>query len=261
MKLTVLTENAAGTRFLAEHGLSYLIEHDGMIILFDAGHSDVFLKNSRELGIDLINKIDCIVLSHGHWDHGNGLTFLSGKPLITHPEAFKKRFRKNENINKGLSLSQEELSLKFQLTTSEKPYYITPQILYLGSIPRLNDYEAQSTAFVDEQGEEDYIPDDSALVLIKGNELIIMSGCAHAGICNICEYAKKVTGISAIRAVVGGFHLGQANEQLRRTIRYFQSQEVHQLIPSHCTELPALAAFHQVFGIRQLKAGQILRFE
>ena len=76
MKLTVLTENLAGGRLLAEHGLSYLIEHDEKTILFDTGHSNVFLKNAERMGIDIHDKVDVVVLSHGHWDHGDGLHFL-----------------------------------------------------------------------------------------------------------------------------------------------------------------------------------------
>lgn len=66
MKITVLTENVAEVKFLAEHGLSYLIEIDGEKILFDSGHSDVFLKNVKLLGIDIGNDVKTVVLSHGH---------------------------------------------------------------------------------------------------------------------------------------------------------------------------------------------------
>ncbi|MDP2890555.1 MAG: MBL fold metallo-hydrolase [Bacteroidota bacterium] len=63
MKLTVLTENTAGGKYLAEHGLSYLIEHEDKTILFDTGHSDVFMQNARQMGIELQNVVDLIVLS------------------------------------------------------------------------------------------------------------------------------------------------------------------------------------------------------
>jgi len=35
----------------AEHGLSYLIEFDGKRILFDAGQSDMFLKNAKKMEV------------------------------------------------------------------------------------------------------------------------------------------------------------------------------------------------------------------
>ncbi len=77
MQLTVLTDNCAGAGFLVEHGLSYLISHEGHKILFDTGHTDVFLKNAAKLEMDIQNEVNTVVLSHGHWDHGDGLSFLN----------------------------------------------------------------------------------------------------------------------------------------------------------------------------------------
>ena len=258
MKLTVLTENAAGGRFLAEHGLSYLIEHDKQTILFDTGHSDVFQQNARQLNIDLKNTVDLIVLSHGHWDHGDGLRYIENKTLITHPNSFIKRYRKNGTVNIGLELDREFISNRFKLIVSAIPYLISKSIVFLGEIPRINHFESKSTNFVDQNNAEDFVTDDSALALIQDNELIIISGCAHSGICNICEYAKKVTGISKIKAVIGGFHLKLIDEQTRETIQYFKKEKVELIIPSHCTELPALSAFYTEFKIRHLKTGQVL---
>ena len=260
MKLTVLTENVAGGKFLAEHGLSYLIEHDGKTILFDTGHSDVFMQNAQQMGIELQNVVDYIVLSHGHWDHGDGLQYVENKPLITHPNAFIKRTRKNGLINIGLTLDKETLEKRFTLITSAKSYEISESILFLGEIPRSNNFESQSTNFVDEQGIADFVPDDSALAIIQDKSLVIVSGCAHSGICNICEYAKKVTGVSKISAVIGGFHLKHVDEQTRQTIAYFKNEQINRIIPSHCTELPALSAFYSEFKINQLKTGQVLTF-
>ncbi|MBK5208013.1 MAG: MBL fold metallo-hydrolase [Flavobacteriaceae bacterium] len=109
MKITILTENCAGAGFLAEHGLSYLIEHEGETILFDTGHTDVFIKNAYTLGVDIQKVVDMVVLSHGHWDHGDGLQYIDNKTLIAHPEVFIKRFRKKDNSNIGLKLSKSEI--------------------------------------------------------------------------------------------------------------------------------------------------------
>jgi len=258
MKLTVLTENTASRIFYAEHGLSYLIEHDNQVILFDTGHSDVFLRNAGLLEIDLDKVVDFIVLSHGHWDHGNGLRFIENKILIAHPNAFVKRFRRNGAENIGLDLNSEAVEDKFRLISSSGVFQISANILFLGEIPRANNFESQTTDFVDELGVDDFVPDDSALAIIQDKKLIIISGCAHSGICNICEYAKKVTGISTILAVIGGFHLKQADEQTRQTIAYFRNEQISRIIPSHCTELPALLALYSEFKFRQLKTGQTL---
>jgi 7,8-dihydropterin-6-yl-methyl-4-(beta-D-ribofuranosyl)aminobenzene 5'-phosphate synthase len=258
MKITVLTENHAGGRFLAEHGLSYLIEYDGQKILFDTGRSDVFLRNAELLGINIHNEVKTVVLSHGHWDHGDGLRYLNGKILIMHPLAFMKRYRLNDRSNMGLTLSKNELEEKFKLITSEKPYTIAPNLYFLGEIPRLNDFEAKETPFIDENGDPDFVPDDSALAVMQKNELTIITGCSHSGICNIIEYAKKVTGVDKVHGVIGGFHLKDIDVQTTETIQYFKKQRAGKIYPSHCTELPALTAFYNVFDIVQLKTGMIV---
>jgi 7,8-dihydropterin-6-yl-methyl-4-(beta-D-ribofuranosyl)aminobenzene 5'-phosphate synthase len=74
------------------------------------------------------------------------------------------------------------------------------------------------------------------------------------------EQAKKVTGISDVKAVLGGFHLKEQNEQTRQTIAYFKTNQIEQIYPTHCTELPALAAFYDAFQNHQIKTGMVLEF-
>ncbi|BAX81456.1 MBL fold metallo-hydrolase [Labilibaculum antarcticum] len=260
MKLTVLTENMAGGEFLAEHGLSYLIEQDGKTILFDTGHSDIFLKNSILKGYRIEDSADVVVLSHGHWDHGDGLQHISNKTLIAHPNSFIKRFHKGSKRNIGLSLSKSEIKKRFNLIESALPYYITKDIIFLGEIPRTNKFESQETPFIDEQANEDFVPDDSALAIIQNNELIIITGCSHSGICNIVEYAIKVSKIDKVKVIMGGFHLKKDDSQTQKTIEYLKHLNVRQVLPSHCTELPALAAFYNEFKIQQVRTGQEFLF-
>jgi 7,8-dihydropterin-6-yl-methyl-4-(beta-D-ribofuranosyl)aminobenzene 5'-phosphate synthase len=260
MKLTVLTENTAGGRFGAEHGLSYLIEHDGKTILFDTGHSDLFLSNAVKLGYDLEKHVDVIVLSHGHWDHGDGLRYIENKPLITHPLSFIKRYRKADHSYIGLAFNKEETEKRFELFASAGPHKITDSIIFLGAIPRENDFEAKNTTFIDENGNEDFVPDDSAMVFILNKEIVVVTACSHSGICNITEYARKVTGIKKVKAVIGGFHLKKDDRQTRETVKYFKKIGVEQVHPSHCTELPALTVFFNEFGIEQVKTGKQYTF-
>lgn len=260
MKLTILTENMAGGEFLAEHGLSYLIEHDGKSILFDTGHSDVFLKNSSLKEYNIEKSIDAIVLSHGHWDHGNGLEHISNKTLITHPNSFIKRFRKGGDQNIGLSLSKSEIEKKFNLIESASPYYITKNIIFLGEIPRVNNFESQKTTFVDEQNNDDFVIDDSALAIIQDNELIIVTGCSHAGICNIVDYAIKISKIDKVKVIIGGFHLKKDDSQTQKTIDYLKHLNLGQVFPSHCTQLPAMAAVYNEFKNQQVRTGQEFHF-
>ena len=83
MEVSILTDNQPGVHTGAEHGLSYFIEHGDSKILFDTGQSDLFLHNASLMGVSLDER-DLIILSHGHYDHGNGLNHLSGGRLLCH---------------------------------------------------------------------------------------------------------------------------------------------------------------------------------
>ena len=259
MKLTVLAENTASHGFIAEHGLSYLIEYDNKTILFDTGYSDVFLQNAKKLNID-IETVNTIVLSHGHWDHCGGLRYLKNKTLICHPKAFIKRFRKIGNIPLENIFSAKDIENKFNLITSASPYYINENMIFLGEIPRINTFENQPSTYITETGENDNVIDDSALVINDKDGIIVITGCSHSGICNIIDYAKKVTQNNKVKAVIGGFHLKQNNSRLKKTIEYFKKEKINHIYPSHCTELPALAAFHFEFNTKAVKTGMVFHF-
>lgn len=259
MTISVLSEVQALEGFGSEHGLSFLVETDQQNFLFDTGASDLFMQSAARLGKDL-EEVDCIILSHGHWDHGNGLVYLKGKPLICHPACFVGRFRKSGHSYIGLSLSRQEAEERFELETFSKPVRLSAHLWYLGEIPRTNDFEAQSTRYILEDGTEDYILDDSGLAAITDGGLVVISGCAHSGICNMIEYARQVTGVRKVAAVIGGFHLQADNPQTRKTIEYLRQLKVEQVLPSHCTMDPALGLFRREFGSREVLTGACLAF-
>ncbi|MFB6342261.1 MBL fold metallo-hydrolase [Saccharicrinis sp. FJH62] len=259
--ITVLNDNTPGRGMLSEHGLSFHIQTDDRKILLDAGPGDVFKKNADKLGIDLYD-IDAVVLSHGHWDHGNGFKYLPSLPLYAHPAVFKKRYHKERNEDYvGLDFNRADFEERFDLHITDKPFQLGRNIWFLGEIPRLNKFESKSTAFIDEAGTEDYIPDDTGVAVRTKGGLIVISGCAHAGIVNTINHAQKVTGIEKVRAVMGGFHLKKADEVTRQTIREIKQLDIKEVYPSHCTDLPALAMFFNTFGMNQVRTGDVLTFE
>lgn len=160
-----------------------------------------------------------------------------------------------------MACTRQELDRRFNLILSKEPYRICDAITFLGEIPRLNDFESRQTAFFhmeESQRHEDFIMDDSALAVETRKGLVIVTGCSHAGICNIVEHARHVTGQRHVHMVLGGFHLMGDSTQLRKTIDYFKESTVDHLYPMHCTTLPALAEFHKAFGIEKLCAGDTL---
>jgi 7,8-dihydropterin-6-yl-methyl-4-(beta-D-ribofuranosyl)aminobenzene 5'-phosphate synthase len=90
--------------------------------------------------------------------------------------------------------------------------------------------------------------------------LFVVTGCGHSGIVNTLEYSKRVMGVNNMFGIMGGFHVKETDLQLKETIKYFKTNRIKHIFPSHCTELPALSSFYDNFRIKQIKTGDILDF-
>lgn len=255
MRLTVLLDNNTLTDsyFLAEPGLSLFIEEGNTRILFDAGYSDIFLTNADRKGIDL-RALDWVVLSHGHLDHTWGLDALikhrtntpdTAAKLLAHPDALlPKKDRRNEDI--GILVNRERLARHFDLHLSTDPVRLTDALVMLGEIEHTLDFESawpSGRKVVDGELVPDTLADDTALAYTSSRGLVVISGCAHAGICNTVEQARRITGVDTVHAVIGGFHLLNApKERLDRTAKYLGSLDLDALYACHCTDLAAKTA-------------------
>lgn len=266
MKLTVLCDNSAriDAYYLAEPGVAYLLEDDGAKILFDTGYSDVCVRNAQKLGIDLTD-LTALVLSHGHNDHTGGMVHLplqKGElPLYAHPGVFDhKRYRGDEI---GAPYTLEQAAEKFDLRLSKEPVQLSEHLTFLGQIPRTNDYENQSPVgerLVDGQWIPDFLPEDSAIVCRGEEGLTIITGCSHAGINNITEYAKAVCGDQRICGIIGGFHMLTVNRQTEETVRWLDKLRPKNLRPCHCTCFHARAAIHSCVPIGDTCVADVLEF-
>lgn len=259
LKIYILVDNCASDTCNSEHGLSYVVDFDKKI-LFDTGQSDLFLKNAEQMQVSL-SDIENVVLSHGHYDHGDGLLNLKNKKLICHPDVFLKRFSGRHLKAVGLHFNKEKAQELFDIKATKEPYWISDKMVFLGEIPRKFNFERNRINFYLNEKELDFLLDDSALVVNMSQGLFIISGCAHSGICNIIEYAKKVTKVTKVFGVIGGFHLRFNNQQTQETLRYFKQNNIKIVMPSHCTELAALSLFNQEFGGEQVKAGRLFTFD
>jgi 7,8-dihydropterin-6-yl-methyl-4-(beta-D-ribofuranosyl)aminobenzene 5'-phosphate synthase len=257
MKISILVDNTPGVNTKAEFGLSYFIEYNGKSILFDTAQTDLFLANAKKMSID-IKKADYIVLSHGHFDHGDGLEHIEGGTLVCHPGCFVKRYGKTSKNFIGLKHSRDEIANRFNLITSAKPYKLFEGAYFLGEIPRGSSFESQTTTFSLEDGSPDFVMDDSALALKTDEGIFVVTGCGHSGIVNTLEHAKNVTGDNRILGIMGGFHLKENNRQTQDTIAYLKRAKVKHIYPSHCTALPAMAEFHKYFSNSQIKTGDVI---
>jgi 7,8-dihydropterin-6-yl-methyl-4-(beta-D-ribofuranosyl)aminobenzene 5'-phosphate synthase len=279
MKLTVLVDNNTliDRYFYGEPGVSYFIEDKGGRVLFDVGYSDVFIRNAQKMNIDLLD-IDFLVLSHGHLDHTWGLdplirlyteATIEGidyrKPtLVTHPlTLLTKALNGLEEI--GSTISEEKLSRHFQVKLSKDPVWLNDKLVFLGEIRRKNDFEAKSSigkVVKDNFEEDDYLMDDSALAYKSPRGLVIITGCSHAGICNIVEYAKEICEDDRIIDIVGGFHLlNPPEEQLQGTLEYMKALQPTEVHACHCTDLSSKIALSKVVNLKEVGIGLTLEYE
>ena len=275
MKITVLVDNTTyiDRYFLAEPALSFFIEEGGQRVLFDCGYSDIFLKNAAKMGIDLLD-LDHLVFSHGHADHTWGVEPLMRafseagiegrphrKPLVTaHPDLFETRVEVGLG-EIGALVSLEKLRAHFSVRLEKGVVQLTERLWFLGQIPRENDFEAQEPVGT-MHGAPDWVMDDTALVW-KGDEgLVVITGCSHAGICNIVSQAKRVCGEERILDIVGGLHLlSPSPAQLNGTLVYLKGLNLSALHACHCTDFPSRKALSDVAPVKEVGVGLVLGYE
>jgi len=260
VKITTLSENTANHGFLAEWGLSILVEADGLKILLDTGTSFSAVHNAQLLGIDL-SEIDRIVLSHGHRDHTGGLREVlrimrKEVEIIAHPDIWACKYTRLEGQKEQYSgvpfrrEALESLGAKFKL--EKGPAHITDRIMTTGEIPILSGFEEiDSNLFVKEDGvlKPDKLADDLALLIDTESGLIIILGCGHRGIVNTLHDAQKLTGKEQVYAAIGGTHLFRASkERVEKTVAGLKEMGVQRLGVSHCTGFHASARLAREFG-------------
>ncbi len=254
--------------FLAEHGLSLLVSvwqgEEKHTILFDTGYSKVgVLHNLAQLGLN-IEDIEVIVLSHGHMDHTGSLNAILDKipgtiPLVLHPGAFVyPRYTRQPNGSKNIwpqTLTRDALAQKnVKIVESKTPTLIADgMIMVTGEVERTTSFEkGMPNALVEKNGDivQDPIMDDQAIVMkLNGKGLVVISGCAHAGIVNTLAFAQKTIGEQGIHAVLGGFHLsGPFFEKIHdETIQGIKKMDPDVIMPMHCTGLKAINRFQKEF--------------
>jgi len=248
---------------LAGHGLSLLIstvfDDERHVTLLDAGFPiPGVVHNWRVLGVDL-EGVETVFLSHGHADHFAALgTFLQRREhpvsLVAHPDVFRKRallFPDGHRVDVEQLAPPQTLEAEgAQLTLTREPHRLAPGLLSTGEIPRVTSFEhGLPIARIEKDGEwqRDHFRDDQAIVAsLKDKGLIIITGCAHAGVVNTANHARVVTGEERIYAIIGGFHLtGASPEVIESTIQGMQTMSPTLVVPMHCTGFEGKCAFAQ----------------
>jgi 7,8-dihydropterin-6-yl-methyl-4-(beta-D-ribofuranosyl)aminobenzene 5'-phosphate synthase len=268
-RATALQDREFRSSILAEHGFSAMVKtttgNRTRTLLFDFGFSDIGAShNARVLGVDL-SQVEAMALSHGHSDHTGGFDNMmaligkKGLELTVHPSVFKKpRYLKlgpefKIHFPKFNREDVEKAGVKIVESREPRPL-LDGDVLFLGEVPRRTDFEKGfPIAYFQEGGEEkwDAIEDDTSIVMnVKGKGLVVLSGCAHAGIVNTVLRAREVTGVEKVYVIMGGFHLsgplfegiiGRTTEELKKINPTY-------VIPTHCTGRKAIMEMEREMG-------------
>ncbi len=279
--ITVVVENTVAMAFrpeikgglLGEHGLSLLIEGWGKRWLFDTGAGGVLLHNLDILGV-APDSIDALIISHGHHDHTDAMKLLLEKrskplPVYAHPDIFVRHFAKDgEMKHVGIAWPQQELeALGAEFILRKESAFLSPEAWLTGAIPRVCAFEQVSGKFFveAENGFEDsHLPDDQALVLAGGKGLLIITGCAHAGICNIIARVKEQFPGKRIYGIMGGLHLARAGQsRMEKTAAVLKEENLDFLATGHCTGAKESWQLANSLGLELtgLNTGEVFTFE
>jgi 7,8-dihydropterin-6-yl-methyl-4-(beta-D-ribofuranosyl)aminobenzene 5'-phosphate synthase len=274
LRITVLADNyVAGLHVLAEHGLSMLIEADKWRILFDTGQGKVLKENAETLGIPL-GGLDAVVLSHGHYDHTGGVEILlrecSPSAIFVHPAALQPKYAKSDNpphrfIGIPEGSRQAVRAVQARVVWTETATEIVPGMWCTGEIPRVPaNGPGESGFFLDgDCRHADPLIDDQALFIETRNGLVVLAGCAHAGLANTLDRVCALTGRTEVFGIVGGLHLWRATQQqLAASAEAISGRKPRILAPCHCTGLEAHSYLRTRFNplVRDVGVGVRLEF-
>ncbi|HBH29297.1 MAG: MBL fold metallo-hydrolase [Desulfofustis sp. PB-SRB1] len=250
--ITTLVENRTGEHkaLKAEHGLSFFIQHNGMYLIFDTGQSDAFADNARLLNLDL-TKVDTVILSHGHYDHGGGLRYLTDLTtsftLHTGTGFFRQKYAVSGQAAAYLGVNFKTDFLRSHAIPHEElraPHReIAPGVHLFSQFPRVHEDETINPRFMifeDGDFKPDPFADEICLALDSSNGLIVLLGCAHPGMKNMLDHIRH-TMKQHIYAILGGTHLVEAADNgMESSFAYLRNNTIEVIAVSHCTGESAL---------------------
>lgn len=275
LRITCLMEdeNSKNRSLVCEHGLSLLVECDGMQVLFDCGSGDKFLFNAKKLGLSL-SFVDHVVLSHGHYDHASGFRdFLDqGNTCgILHIGTgfFEKKYSgdgfKHTDLSSGLDLSYlHRHNVSFSVVDDNEAvgsvmhlFSSFDHLFEVGTIPKRFEKRC-AEGFI-----SDDFHDEVAAAFETENGLVVVTGCSHSGILNIVSTISDRMG-QGIYAVIGGLHLVESGEErIDNTISGLKSSGVEVLGLCHCTGAAAEERIRRsgLFECFHFSVGDVVEFK
>lgn len=271
MIVKTLMENTSISKdFDSEHGLSLYIETKSHKILFDVGASGLFLENARKMGV-AISDVDYLIISHGHYDHGGGLSaFLQENPhaeVFLHRLAFEKYYAIRLNGETEYIGLEDTLKQHNQIVLACDRFFIQKGIQIFSNIAQRKPLPASNSGLLMErsgQMQKDDFAHEQNLVIEEDGKTLLVTGCAHNGIINILEHFCTIKKHMP-DTVIGGFHLSsrsggnESNDTIDEIGKYLIDTKA-KYYTCHCTGKEAYHRLKAMMGeqISYLPAGREL---
>ena len=243
----------------AEWGLSIFVEAGGHKVLFDTGASGMVAENAKAMNVDL-TEAECCMISHGHFDHTNGMKAFTEinktAPVYIHKEAFD-IFHGEENgvvddYNCGILWTDEFTnSIKDRLVLTENITKINECMTLVGNIPNLEGFTPAERFFREINGklEIDKMNHEQFLVVEEESGIHVISGCCHKGAVPTLDYAMKLFPGKKVKSFTAGMHTYPlSNAERERVADKVIEMGVEKVIPLHCTGMKMIVKFSEKMG-------------
>lgn len=236
----------------------------------DFGYTPETLNNNLEMLQVDPQKLDALVLSHGHYDHFGGMVgflqahrrklkpglpfYLGGRECFCARDTGPPEAPRNFGALDRRAIAEANLRVLFApqpslladhgfttgmipLTSFEKPAQPTRMKVGLGpdglgcEASWLAPEKRGSALIVD-----DFQHEQGTCYHVKGKGLVVLTSCGHRGVVNTVRAAIEVSGVKRVHAILGGFHLmPMPADYARETARALAAFEPDCVIPMHCT--------------------------
>jgi 7,8-dihydropterin-6-yl-methyl-4-(beta-D-ribofuranosyl)aminobenzene 5'-phosphate synthase len=271
---------------LFEHGLAYHLDSvrgaERREILLDfAATQGTLLNNYGLLKLDPAHA-DALIVSHGHFDHYGALPDLARvtqgklKPGITlyagGEDTFCHRVVATPagSIDYG-TLDRPALEARgLKVVLARQPATVAGHAFVTGEIARVTDFEKPpasaklvagpmdsacaashfgATKVESKPGDlvaDTFQGEHATVYHVKDRGLVVITSCGHAGVINSVRQAQKASGIQKVHAVIGGFHLAPAPDEIvAKTVQAFKEIDPDYIVPMHCSGLNTIMAVHR----------------
>jgi 7,8-dihydropterin-6-yl-methyl-4-(beta-D-ribofuranosyl)aminobenzene 5'-phosphate synthase len=258
--IKILSTMLADDDGIGEWGFAALVVVDGHRILFDTGaRPDTVAINLRDLKVNL-NDVPDVILSHNHKDHTGGLmTLRKGNPASLARVHVGQGIFLDRGSNWMQSVKKDYEATGGKVVVYDAPTELFPGVWLTGPIPRTfperNWSGTGMFTMPDGSKREDNIPEDMSLVFDTDRGLVVLAGCAHAGIINILDYSRKKVREAPVHAMIGGFHLFAADdEKLKWTAGKLREFGVQNIMGAHCTGIESTIRLRELTGLSRKTA-------